>query len=105
MFERILWHSPQLALTDLLAVSVAACALWFLYLPQLRTLAPPWRWTMLTLRAAGIVALLAAILRPVVVRPRTSDEAGAIVLLIDCSRSMSVHDTGRSPAQLVALAD
>jgi hypothetical protein len=58
-----------------------------------------------SVRALAMLALLGSILRPAVVRPRTSSEAGAIVLLIDCSKSMSVTDASRSPEQLVALAD
>jgi hypothetical protein len=87
-----------------LTATVAACALIWLYLPQVRALAQPWRLILPGLRAIALLVLVVAILRPVVVRPRSSGEAGAIVLLIDRSRSMSVRDTGRSPAQLVALA-
>ena len=39
-----------------------------------------------------------------IVRPRTPAERGAIVLLIDRSPSMGVVDSGRTPSQLVSLA-
>ena len=50
------------------------------------------------------MTLAISIIRPVIVRPRIPAERGAIVLLIDRSPSMGVVDNGRTPSQLVALA-
>src|SRR5204863_9042597 len=81
----------------------AAAVLW-VYWPQMRALAGPWRWALPSLRGMALVVLAISIIRPVIVRPRTPAERGAIVLLIDRSPSMGVVDVGRTPSQLVALA-
>jgi hypothetical protein len=105
MFDRILWHSPQLWPVALLGAAVLVGALILLYLPQLRPVHRSWRLLLPSLRLSAVLVIAIAILRPVVVRPRTSAEAGAIVLLVDRSRSMNVTDVGRSPAELVSLAE
>jgi hypothetical protein len=56
------------------------------------------------LRALAAAALTIAIVQPIVLRPRTTARQGAVVVLVDRSRSMSVVDRDRSPAELVALA-
>lgn len=56
------------------------------------------------LRWAAVVALGLSLLKPVVLRPRSADQSGAVLVLIDCSKSMSVTDPGRTPAERVALA-
>jgi hypothetical protein len=89
-----------------------------LYLPQVGALAQPWRWLLPALRCGGMVALAVSILKPVAVRPASQSEAGAILLLVDRSMSMSVRDlaylakpadSGPGPnpaaARLVSLAD
>jgi len=63
-----------------------------LYLPQVGALAQPWRWLLPALRCGGMVALAVSILKPVAVRPASQSEAGAILLLVDRSMSMSVRD-------------
>src|SRR5215207_4168522 len=52
-----------------------------------------------------MLVLAAALLKPALLRPKTADEQGTVVVLVDRSRSMAVIDNARSPAQLVALAD
>lgn len=64
-----------------------------------------WIWLMMGLRAAALVAIVLVILRPSAVRPERADEAGAVAILIDCSKSMSAIDTGDPPARQVAVAD
>src|SRR5437764_13120586 len=103
MFDRILWNSPHLLPAALLGAIVAAGAIAWLYWPQVRGLTPPhWRWILMALRASALLALLASILRPAVLRAPTFGESGCIVLLVDRSRSMSVTDgRARTHAQLV----
>ena len=99
------WHNlPLIPIVVVLALALAAFTLW-LYPTQLRTVRRPWRWIMPTLRVAALVTLAISILKPVIVRPKTAQEQGAIVVLVDRSRSMSIADAARSPAQLVAIAD
>jgi hypothetical protein len=105
MTDRILWHSPHLFAAALLAALGVLALVGWLYPPQVTRFHSRWRWLLPGLRIAALLALAVSILRPVVVRPKTSRELGAVVLLVDTSRSMSVKDTGRSKAQLVALAD
>src|SRR5439155_3520311 len=56
------------------------------------------------LRGMAVAALAAAVMQPVVLRPRTAARQGALLILVDRSHSMSVVDRDRSPAELVALA-
>lgn len=55
-------------------------------------------------RWLGISVMLIALLEPVIGRPRRVSETGAVLLLLDASRSMTTHDLTRSPAQKMALA-
>jgi hypothetical protein len=87
-----------------LAVALAAAVLW-LYRPQVAELGGRWAAALPALRLLAVLALAAAVVRPVAVRPATPAERGAVVVLVDRSKSMSVTDTSRSTAQLVALAD
>ena len=57
------------------------------------------------LRTVGVLALAASIVKPVALRIASSAERGALLVLIDRSRSMSIVENARSPAQLVAMAD
>ena len=49
--------------------------------------------------------MAASVAQPVAQRALKVEEQGAVVVLIDTSRSMSVQDTQRTPANKVALAD
>jgi hypothetical protein len=57
------------------------------------------------LRLMAMFTLAVSFLKPVAMRLASVEERGSIVVLVDRSRSMSVIDNARSPAQLVALAD
>lgn len=104
MLAQLQFHS-----LDLLPVSVALVAavtawtLW-VYRAQLQDLRPGWRWVLPALRTAAVVALGLAMLKPVIVRPRTVAESGPVVLLLDRSMSMGVTDQ-RIPAERVDLAE
>jgi hypothetical protein len=101
----ITWHNLHLIpVAIVIALALAGLVLW-LYPVQLRTVGRPWRWVMPGLRILALVVLALSILKPVAVRPKTIEEQGAVVILVDRSRSMSVRDISRSPAQLVAIAD
>jgi hypothetical protein len=101
----ILWHSPALVPVAVVIVALAVAAVLWLYPPQIRALGRAWRWGLPALRVLALAALAVAILKPVSVRPKSAEEQGAVVVLVDQSRSMGVVDAGRSPAELVALAD
>ena len=103
--SQIRWHAlGMLPLVIALAVVLLVAVSW-LYPAQVRQVPWPWRWVLPGLRAAGLLALTASLLQPVALRQRRADERAAVVVLVDRSRSMSVTDAGREPAQLVALAD
>jgi hypothetical protein len=105
MLAQVLWNSPRsLPLAVAVAIVAVAAVVW-LYPPQVKGLGWAWRWGLPGLRAAGMLALAAALLRPAVMRPKTGQERGVILVLVDRSRSMAVVDNARSPAELVALAD
>src|SRR4051794_34844907 len=105
MFQHLLWHSPALIPIAIAASLLIAGVVVWMYWPQMRRLHGPWRWMLPSLRGVALVVLAISIVRPVIVRPRTAVERGAIVLLIDRSPSMSVVDNGRTPSQLVSLAE
>lgn len=105
MFSQVVWNSGRsLPIVIAVGLSVIAAVAW-LYPAQVKELGWRWRIGLPALRAAGMLALVLALLKPAILRPTTRDEQGAVVLLVDRSRSMSVTDNARSPAQLVALAD
>lgn len=85
------------------AAAVLTCVIAWLYPAQVRGTGIV-RWAPPLLRWGGVVALVLSLLKPVVLQPKSADQWGAVVVLIDCSKSMSVVDTGRTPAERVALA-
>src|SRR5688572_16658331 len=100
---QILWQAPRLLpLAVVIALATAVAVLVF-YVPQARRLRQPWRWGLPLMRLAVGLALAASIVQPAFVRSESSDDSGAVVLLVDASRSMSVVDA-RTPAERVALA-
>jgi hypothetical protein len=101
---QVMWQSPQLAPAAVGVAAVVAAAVLWLYPPQTLGLSRSWRLAMPLLRALAAAALALAIVQPIALRPRTPDREGAVVLLVDTSRSMSAVDRGRTPAELVALA-
>jgi hypothetical protein len=105
MFAQVLWNSPRSLPVAIVVALVTVVAVVWLYPPQVKGLGWGWRWGLPGLRAAGMLALAAALLKPAVMRPKTADEQGAVLVLVDRSRSMAVADNARTPAQLVALAD
>lgn len=104
MLSQVLWNSPRSLPVAIVVALVAVIAVVCLYPPQVKGLPFAWRWGLPMLRAGGMLALAAALLKPAVVRPKTAEEQGAVVILVDRSRSMAVADNARTPAQLVALA-
>src|SRR5690606_5911908 len=64
-----------------------------------------WGYVLPALRILAVAALVVSVLKPALIRPRESDDAGAIAILVDRSQSMGIRDTGRGPAHLVSLAD
>jgi hypothetical protein len=101
---QVLWQSPALAPTAVALAAVVAAAVLWLYPPQTREMPDGWRWLLPALRAAAAGALTLAVVQPVVLRPRTTSREGALVLLVDASKSMGVADRQRTPAELVGLA-
>ncbi|HTL29147.1 MAG TPA: hypothetical protein VL282_08000 [Tepidisphaeraceae bacterium] len=102
---RLLFNSPNLLPAVLIIGAMVLVLVLWLYPSEVRLLPARFRWLLPALRVLGLIALASALLRPVMVRPRTTAEQGAVVVLVDSSKSMSVVDSGRTPAQLVALAD
>lgn len=76
----------------------------FTYRAQVRQLPPAKRWILPALRILAVSAVAMSILRPVVTRQRVSGERAPVVILLDDSRSMSVIDSARNPAELVGIA-
>ena len=105
LLAQVLWNSTRaLPLALAIGLAVVAAVVW-LYPPQVKDLPRRWRLGLPALRAAAALALAASLLKPAVLRPKTVLERPAVIVLVDRSRSMSVTDNARTPAQLVALAD
>lgn len=104
MLSQVLLNSPRSLPIAIVVALVAIIAVAWLYPPQVKGLSFGWRWGLPMLRAGGMLALAAALLKPAVLRPKTAEEQGSVVILVDRSRSMAVADSARTPAQLVALA-
>ncbi len=105
MLGSILWQSLNripLAL-GLLALTVLA-VLW-MYRRQSGLLGKPWRWVLPSLRILALGALLLSILRPILIRAKTTSEQGTLLVIVDDSMSMSVTDSSRTAAARLALAD
>jgi hypothetical protein len=103
LIAALAFDSPTLwplvaAVTLLLTLAVV-----WLYPAQLRGVGPA-GWVAPLLRWVAVVALAFSLLKPVFLQPRNADQRGAVVVLIDCSKSMGVVDPGRTPAEQVALA-
>ena len=101
---QILWQAPGLLPLAVVAAIATVIAVLVFYVPQARRLRQPWRWGLPLLRLAVGLALAASVVQPALVRSEPSDDPGAVVLLVDASRSMSVVDA-RKPAERVALAN
>src|SRR6478735_42026 len=102
MLGQVLWNSTRaLPVAAAMALAVLAALIW-LYPPQVREVRGVWRWGLPLLRACAALALGAALLKPVILRPKTEGERPVVVVLVDRSRSMSVTDNARTRAQLVA---
>jgi hypothetical protein len=99
------WQSPQMLGISLLIGVLITLAVVLLYPAQVRLLPRAWRYALPALRCAALLALAASVARPVAQRTIREEEQGAVVVLIDTSRSMGVQDTQRTAASKVALAD
>jgi len=99
------WRSPHMLGAALLVGVLIVLAVGLLYPAQVKVLPAVWRFTLPGLRCAALVALAMSLARPVAQRPLAEEEQGAVVVLVDASRSMDVRDNQRTPAMLVALAD
>src|SRR5581483_11136480 len=100
VLAELIWYAPQWAPLALGLAALVAGAVFWLYPPQVRLLGSPWRWVLPSLRAIGLLALAASILKPVATRARTPQEAGPVLILVDRSRSMSARDMAGLPAQI-----
>lgn len=105
LLSAIQWQSPQMLGISLLIGVLITLAVVLLYPAQVKLLPRVWRFTLPALRCAALLALAASVARPVAQRALKEEEQGAVVVLIDTSRSMAVQDTQRTPANKVALAD
>ncbi|HEY8749300.1 MAG TPA: hypothetical protein VIM11_15055 [Tepidisphaeraceae bacterium] len=83
--------------------AAATIAVGWLYPPQVRG-EGGWGWVTLSLRWIALVVLAIALLKPVLLQTGGDSTGGGVEILLDCSKSMAVVDTGRTVPQLVALA-
>lgn len=100
----LLWQGMSAWPVSALVVVLAALGVWWLYPSQVRLLPRAWRWILPGLRTAAIVALALMVLKPVLIRPKSVSEAGAVVILVDRSASMDVQDNARPLVERVRVA-
>ncbi len=103
-----LWPATALAAALSLLAFLAVYPRQVRSLPLLGRIAPP------LFRSAAVVALLFSMLRPVLLRSRSIEEQGSLVIVLDTSMSMGVTDHALPPegvgksqvlGQLVAIAE
>lgn len=103
LIAALVFDSPTLwPLAMAVGTALTVIVVW-LYPAQLRG-AGITGWLAPLLRLAAVAALAFSLLKPVYLQPRSAEQTGAIVVLVDSSKSMGVVDPGRSPAEQVALA-
>lgn len=105
MLAQLLWNAADYwPLASGLALALIALTLW-IYPKQ--TVGLPRRWQILlpAFRVAAICGVCLSLLKPTLLRPRTEEEHGAIVILVDQSASMGIVETRMAPARRVAMAD
>ncbi|HET6249003.1 MAG TPA: hypothetical protein VFE47_15000, partial [Tepidisphaeraceae bacterium] len=105
ILAQVYWHAPQFWPIAVVAAVILLGAVVILYPAQLRLVPWPWRMVLPALRVTAVLALVAALLKPVILRQASAEERGAVLILVDRSRSMGIVDNARTSAQLVALAD
>lgn len=99
----IILESPYLWPVALGVCLAATAVAVFLYMPQVR--GGGWGgWMTLGLRWTALAVLGVSLLRPVMLQTGEAAAGGGVEVLLDCSRSMGVVDTGRTIPQQVALA-
>ncbi|HVT88155.1 MAG TPA: hypothetical protein VHD56_04830 [Tepidisphaeraceae bacterium] len=98
MIWRIQWQSPQWIWLVAITLAALLAGVLLIYRGQSNFYWLP------VLRMTALAVLVVSILRPVILTPIRDEQRGIVVVLIDQSKSMSVVDKGRSPAQLVKLA-
>jgi uncharacterized membrane protein len=88
-----------------LVLALAAGGLaWWLYWRETRALDTPARWLLPTLRAAAIVLVLLILTAPVLHHRYREGEPGRLVVLVDSSQSMAIHDRQLEPEAKLAIA-
>lgn len=102
---RIVWRTGQVVPLVALLLAALACGVTLLYLRQTSRQPWPWRIVLMALRTLALTALAVSLLKPTLSRDAKPSEEGAVLVVVDRSHSMSLHDGQRQPGQLVALAD
>lgn len=101
----IQWSGWELWPAAAAAAAILLAAVAWLYPGQVTSLGGGWRWTLPVLRVAALGALTLSILRPVLIRTKTIEEQGVVLVLVDRSASMGVRDyasaDGGLPAPMV----
>ncbi len=105
MLAQLFWNAssywPIAVASGLLLIVVT----FWLYPLQTSGLSRKWQFILPALRVAAICAICLSLLKPTLVRPRTEEEHGAIVILVDRSASMAIADAQMPASTRVALAD
>ena len=102
---QLFWNASGLwPLALAVGLGIAALVIW-LYPGQTRGLSRRYQIVLPLLRVVAIGALAVSLLQPILVRPKTEQENGVVVVVVDRSASMGVSDSELIPADRVALAD
>jgi hypothetical protein len=103
LLSALIWESLNRWPLAIGAAALSTLAIVVLYPAQVRS-AGLWKGLPPFMRWVALVALSISVLKPVIQRPKTAEQWGAVLILVDCSKSMGIVDRSRTPAERVALA-
>ena len=105
VLAQLFWNSADYwPLASGLGLALIVVTIW-LYRAQTAGLPGRWQFLLPAFRVAAICGVCVSLLKPTLLRPRTEQEHGAIVILVDRSASMAIIESQMAPARRVALAD
>ncbi|MBM4091661.1 MAG: hypothetical protein FJ276_19870, partial [Planctomycetes bacterium] len=88
----------------ILVAALAGLGTWFIYRRELQNLSGRQRWLLPGLRTAAVVLALLILTGPVLHHRRLIGQLGRVVVFLDDSRSMSVHDHNMPVARKLLVA-
>src|SRR5215217_136005 len=83
MLAQVFLHQIDALPMAIGAAALTVVAVFWLYPAQVRAAAGTFGWMLPVLRSLALLALAAVLLKPVLLRPRSEHERGAVLVLLD----------------------